>query len=81
MRYSAKILKDRYDLTIMPTDQQVLKWYEKTLEHRNNGYTFEEAGRKAAFELFRTWILEKRFQSFAQADDIETILNMIKNGQ
>jgi hypothetical protein len=74
----SKKLQEKYNLILEPSISQIKQWQDKTLEYQRQGFSKEDAGRAASRHIFAHLILEKR--SFAvenQADDIDTILNMI----
>lgn len=68
----------KYGLTNEPSEYLVQQWFTKTISYINNGYDSEMAGRKAAQEVFSDY---KTYCRKSQADDILTLLNMIKGNR
>jgi hypothetical protein len=73
-------LVKKYSLAAEPTSKQVQEWSNITETYIKDGMDPVEAGKIAANEVFENIIVIKfaKFIAEAHADDIKTILNMIK---
>ena len=75
MKNLADSLRVKYGLRDNPTDSQINKWTEVTQKYINQGYSSEEAGRKAASETFYDF---GKYIYKGEADTIYTLLQEAK---
>ena len=68
-------LRIKYGLGDNPTDSQISKWAEATQKYINQGYSAEEAGRKAASEIFYDF---GKYIYKSESDTIYTLLQEAK---
>jgi len=76
MSVIAHSLKIKYGLLNSPSEEKIKLWAEKSEAYISKGVTAEEAGNKAAKEVFSDY--KKMFYA-AQADTILVLLNQAKN--
>ena len=72
----AHSLKIKYGLLSSPSDDQIKLWVQKSEAYISDGITAEEAGVRAAKEVFSDY---QKMKYAAQADTITALLNQAKN--
>jgi len=72
----AHSLKIKYGLLNSPSEEKIKLWVEKTESYISSGVSAEEAGGKAAQEIFPDY---QKIKYAAQADTILALLGQAKN--